>query len=283
MIISFMPNELASVASLRRLTPNPIIARRMPTGSSNATSPSSSEPAISPIKTATAPGAESSEKWSVAFSPALTCTVGLPEFAATTASTRCSFPPPAGSGVSAPVASRSARCLRLTRLCTPSARPCFTDGSAATAILPIGGDLSAAGRDEILQSGELWIELNNAEAAPNVGVNLNGRRLTPIGTEGAWAKFDPQPSQYRLGRNELAVRAANVDANVESLPDIVHVESRVKDGQDRQSARWLKRFSTWCSVFVDQDVPCSSLFWKVGKHGAVCYSDIRNALQDLHR
>ena len=102
------------------------------------------------------------------------------------------------------------------------------DGSAATANLPIGDDLPAAGRDGTLKSAELWIALNDAEALANVQLDLNGQRLTPAGTEEAWVKFNPQPNQYRLGRNELAVRAANADSNAESLADIVHVESRVK-------------------------------------------------------
>ena len=108
--------------------------------------------------------------------------------------------------------------------------PIPADGSAATAILPIGDDLAAAGRDGRLQSAELWIELNNADALSDTQVDLNGQRLTAAGTEGAWIRFDPQPNQYRLGSNVLAVRAGNAVANTESLADIVHVETRVKYG-----------------------------------------------------
>ncbi|OHB83370.1 MAG: hypothetical protein A2V98_23040 [Planctomycetes bacterium RBG_16_64_12] len=109
------------------------------------------------------------------------------------------------------------------------------DGKPATAVLPIGDDLPAAGKNGTLASAELRIQLRDLQAVDAVELRLNGAPLTPTqqDPESGWLVFSPQAEQYRVGRNELTFRATAGAPSAERLAEVIHVEVPVvyKDTQ----------------------------------------------------
>jgi len=103
------------------------------------------------------------------------------------------------------------------------------DGASVSAVLPVGDDLPAAGKQGTLASADLRIQLRDPGAAGGMEVRLNGALLTPAepATPEGWLVFRPQSDQFRVGPNELAFRATGEAAGDDRLTDVLHVEVAV--------------------------------------------------------
>lgn len=78
-------------------------------------------------------------------------------------------------------------------------------------ILKIGDDISAAAKENRLESAVLRVQLSDPTAAEGLEVRLNGRLLTATEkvASGEWVAFIPEPSRFRTGVNEVLVRSAS--------------------------------------------------------------------------
>ena len=99
------------------------------------------------------------------------------------------------------------------------------DGRSVRCTLPIGDDLVTAHRRQTLRSADLRVHLSDPKAAQSIEVRLNRHLLeaTKGGQEEGWLVYRPDPSQYRVGDNQLAFRGTAPGAG-ESLAAVLHVE-----------------------------------------------------------
>jgi hypothetical protein len=96
------------------------------------------------------------------------------------------------------------------------------DGKPRVARLPIGDDIPAAAKNGTLKSAMMQIQLSQPQTINAVELRLNGALLTPTekDAKGGWLTFHPNPRQYRVGDNEVSIRATQAT-------DVVAVEVHV--------------------------------------------------------
>ena len=104
------------------------------------------------------------------------------------------------------------------------------DGKPVVTHLPIGDDLPIAGKNGTLKLAQLRVRLSTAATAATVETTLNGIALKSAQRDPSdgWITYNPLPSQYRLGKNDLSFHDTKPTADGKSGTSVTHVEVHVK-------------------------------------------------------
>jgi hypothetical protein len=83
-----------------------------------------------------------------------------------------------------------------------------------TVVLQIGDDIPAAAKQKTLAGAVLKIRISPPGSLDASACTLNGETLTSAkkDAEEGWLAFEPNPSRYRVGENEVSVRLAKSEA-----------------------------------------------------------------------
>lgn len=98
--------------------------------------------------------------------------------------------------------------------------------NAETAVdLKIGDDISAAAKENRMESAVLRVRLSDPTAMDRLQVRLNGRLLTPTANDpaGGWITFAPEPNGFRTGVNKISFRLTS-----STSVEVLAVEAPVK-------------------------------------------------------
>ena len=103
-------------------------------------------------------------------------------------------------------------------------------GRPQTLILVIGDDIASAAGQGVLKEAKLRVQLENLLPADRLEIRLNGQAIPPVSAvdgEG-WLIYEPDPSLYRLGNNEVCIRLVKRTPEAKSPVMVKAVEVPVK-------------------------------------------------------